>query len=37
MVDEEVIARAKASIDVIIPHAVPPESKYKRKDKATLT
>ncbi len=41
MGDEEVIARAKActklGVDVILPHAIPPESKYERKDKAALT
>jgi len=41
MGDAEVIARAKACIklgvDIILPHAIPPESKYPRKDKAGLT
>ena len=41
MADAEVIARAKACIklgvDIILPHAIPPESKYPRKDKAGLT
>jgi 2-methylisocitrate lyase-like PEP mutase family enzyme len=41
MGDAEVIARAKAclklGVDVILPHAIPPESKYPRKDKAGLT
>jgi 2-methylisocitrate lyase-like PEP mutase family enzyme len=41
MGDAEVIARAKACIklgvDIILPHALPPESKYPRKDKAGLT
>ena len=41
MGDEEVIARAKACIklgvDIILPLAIPPESKYPRKDKAGLT
>ena len=41
MADAEVIARAKACIklgvDIILPHAIPPESKYARKDKAGLT
>jgi 2-methylisocitrate lyase-like PEP mutase family enzyme len=41
MGDAEVIARAKAcfklGVDVALPHAIPLESKYPRKDKAGLT
>ena len=41
MGDAEVIARAQAcfklGVDVVLPHAIPPESKYPRKDKAGLT
>ena len=37
---EEVIARAKActelGVDIILPHALPPESKFKRQDKESL-
>jgi methylisocitrate lyase len=37
---EEVIARSKActalGVDIILPHAVPPESRFKRQDKAAL-
>jgi 2,3-dimethylmalate lyase len=40
MGDKEVIARAKActemGVDIILPHAVPPESKFGRKDKESL-
>ena len=40
MGDKEVIARAKActeiGVDIILPHAVPSESKFEKKDKASL-